>query len=183
MPGFSTYLHPLGDGLLLGLGQDADQHRSGLRHAGLRVRRLRPVPPGAPGPVAARGRLVVAALDDSRAFGYDPERRLATFPFTSYDPSGGGQERPGAVGVSVAEDGTLRLAGRLDTAAGSWPQRVLSDGDRVYAVTDNAVVAGDASTMARTGELTFGGWADGCGTVTACQAIPRRARIRSTPPS
>ena len=57
----------------------------------------------------------------------------------------------------MAEDGTLRLAGRLDTAAGSWPQRVLSDGDRVYAVTDTAVVAGDAGTMARTGELTLGG--------------------------
>ena len=34
------------------------QHRSGLRHAGLRVRRLRPLPPGAPGPAAARQRLV-----------------------------------------------------------------------------------------------------------------------------
>ena len=60
VPGFSTYLHPLGNGLLMGLGQDADQHRSGLRHAGLRVRRLRPLPPGAPGPAAARQRLVVA---------------------------------------------------------------------------------------------------------------------------
>jgi uncharacterized secreted protein with C-terminal beta-propeller domain len=97
-----------------------------------------------------------AALDDSRAFGYDPGQRIATFPFTSYDPSGAGQERPGALGVSVAEDGTLHLAGRLDTTAGSWPQRVLSDGERVFAVTDTSVVAADASTMARTGELTFG---------------------------
>jgi uncharacterized secreted protein with C-terminal beta-propeller domain len=156
VPGFSTYLHPLGDGLLLGLGQDATNTGqvtgmqvsvfdiSDLSHPVLRDRlRL--------------GEGWSTASDDSRAFGYDPGKRLATFPFTSYDPSGAGRERPGAVGVSVAEDGALSLAGRLDTAGGSWPQRVLSDGERVYAVTDNAVVAGDASTMARTGELTFGG--------------------------
>ncbi len=156
VPGFSTYLHPLGDGLLLGLGQDATSTGqvtgmqvsvfdiSDLSHPVLRDRlRL--------------GEGWSTASDDSRAFGYDPGRRLATFPFTSYDPSGGGRERPGAVGVSVAEDGTLSLAGRLDTADGSWPQRVLSDGERVYAVSDNTVVAGDASTMARTGELTLGG--------------------------
>ncbi len=156
VPGFSTYLHPLGNGLLMGLGQDATSTGqvtgmqvsvfdvSDLSHPVLRDRLRLGV------------RLVVAALDDSRAFGYDPGQRLATFPFTSYDPSVAGQERSGAAAVSVAEDGTLHLAGQLDTAAGSWPQRVLSDGERVFAVTDTAVVAGDASTMARTGELTLG---------------------------
>jgi uncharacterized secreted protein with C-terminal beta-propeller domain len=156
VPGFSTYLHPLGHGLLLGLGQDATStgQVSGMQVSVFDVSDLsHPV---------LRDRLRLgdgwsAALDDSRAFGYDPGRRLATFPFTSYDPSGAGRERSGALGVSVAEDGTLSLAGRLDTAAGSWPQRVLSDGERVYAVTDSDVVAGDASTMARTGELTLGG--------------------------
>ena len=42
----------------------------------------------------------------------------------------------------MTEDGALRLAGQLDTATGSWPQRVLSDGDLVFAITDTAVVAG-----------------------------------------
>jgi uncharacterized secreted protein with C-terminal beta-propeller domain len=155
VPGFSTYLHPLGDGLLLGIGQDATStgQVSGMQVSVFDVSDLsHPV---------LRDRLRLgdgwsAALDDSRAFGYDPGQRIATFPFTSYDPSGAGQERPGALGVSVAEDGTLHLAGRLDTTAGSWPQRVLSDGERVFAVTDTSVVAADASTMARTGELTFG---------------------------
>jgi uncharacterized secreted protein with C-terminal beta-propeller domain len=153
--GFSTYLHPLGDGLLLGLGQNATStgQVSGMQVSVFDVSDLsHPV---------LRDRLRLgegwsAALDDSRAFGYDPGRRLATFPFTSYDPSGAGSERSSALGVSVAEDGTLSLAGRLDTAAGSWPRRVLSDGERVYALTDSGVVAGDASTMARTGELALG---------------------------
>lgn len=157
VPGFSTYLHPLGNGLLLGLGQDATSSGqvSGMQVSVFDVSDLaHPV---------LRDRLRLGygwsspALDDSRAFGYDPALRLATFPFTSYNPSVASEERSGAVAVSVAEDGTLRLAGRLDTPAGSWPQRVLSDGERVYAVSDTGVVAGDASTMARTGELTLGG--------------------------
>ena len=155
VPGFSTYLHPLGGGLLMGLGEDASStgQVSGMQVSVFDVSdRTHPV---------LRDRLRLgngwsAALDDSRAFGYDPDLRLATFPFTSYDPNGAGLERSSALGVSVAEDGTLHLAGRLDTAAGSWPQRVLSDGQRVFAVTDTAVVAGDAGTMARTGELTLG---------------------------
>jgi len=155
VPGFSTYLHPLGNGLLMGLGQDATStgQVSGMQVSVFDVSDLsHPV---------LRDRLRLgngwsAALDDSRAFGYDPGQRLATFPFTSYDPDGTGLERSGALGVSVTEDGVLRLAGRLDTATGSWPQRVLSGGDLVFAITDTAVVAADASTMARTGALTLG---------------------------
>ena len=155
VPGFSTYLHPLGNGLLMGLGQDASStgQVSGMQVSVFDVSDLsHPV---------LRDRLRLgngwsAALDDSRAFGYDPGLRLATFPFTSYDPNGAGPERSGALGVSANQDGMLHLEGRLDTAAGCWPQRVLSDGNRVFAVTDNAVVAGDAGTMARTGELTLG---------------------------
>jgi len=155
VPGFSTYLHPLGNGLLLGLGQDATAtgQVTGMQVSVFDVSDLsHPV-------LHDRLRLGPgwsAAMDDSRAFGYDPGTRLATLPFTSYDPTKAQQERASALGVSVAEDGTLSLAGRLDTPAGSWPQRVLTDEDRVYAVTDNAVVVGDASTLARTGELTFG---------------------------
>ena len=156
VPGFSTYLHPLGNGLLMGLGQDATStgQVSGMQVSVFDVSDLsHPV---------LRDRLRLGygwsspALDDSRAFGYDPGQRLATFPFTSYDPDGTGLERSGALGVSVTEDGVLRLAGRLDTATGSWPQRVLSGGDLVFAITDTAVVAADASTMARTGALTLG---------------------------
>jgi uncharacterized secreted protein with C-terminal beta-propeller domain len=156
VPGFSTYLHPLGNGLLMGLGQDATStgQVSGMQVSVFDITDLsHPV---------LRDRLRLGygwsspALDDSRAFGYDPGQRLATFPFTSYNPNVAREERSGAAAVSVAEDGTLRLAGRLDAPAGSWTQRVLTNGERVYAVTDSGVVAADASTMARTGELTLG---------------------------
>jgi hypothetical protein len=155
VPGFSTYLHPLGDGLLLGLGQDATDSGqvTGVQVSVFDVSDLsRPV---------LRDRLQLGygwspALDDSRAFGYDPARRLATFPFSSYDPDGKAGERSSALGVSVAPDGALSLAGQLDLSGGTWAQRVLTDADRVYAVTDTGVVAGDAGTMSRLGGLSFG---------------------------
>ena len=39
--GFSAYLHPLGNGLLLGVGQDATAQGRTLGHPGLALRRLR----------------------------------------------------------------------------------------------------------------------------------------------
>ena len=154
VPGFSTYLHPLGDGLLLGLGQDATQEGqiTGMQASVFDISDLaHPV---------LRDRLRLGngwspALDDSRAFGYDPQRRQATFPFTGYDPAKSLGEQPSALGLTVAADGGLSLTGQLDLSGDSWPQRVLTDGDRVYAVTDSGVIAGDAGTMQRSGQLTF----------------------------
>ena len=42
IPGYSAYLHPVGPGLLLGIGQDASADGDHQRRAGLAVRRLRP---------------------------------------------------------------------------------------------------------------------------------------------
>ena len=154
VPGFSTYLHPIGDGLLLGIGQDAtkDGQVTGMQMSVFDISDLtRP---------ALRDRLTLgqgwsAALDDSRAFGYDPQRRQAMFAFTGYDPDISDLEQSSALGVTVSTDGHLSLAGQLDLAGGTWPQRVLTDGDRVFAVADDGIVAGDAATMTRTGDLDF----------------------------
>jgi hypothetical protein len=154
VPGFSTYLHPLGDGLLLGVGQDAtDAGRvTGMQvsvfdvsdaSSPRQVDRLRLGPGWSP------------ALDDSRAFTYDPDRRLAAIPFFGYDPAGLEGERPSALGVRVGPDGTLTEAGRLELDPGSWTARVLVDDTSAYAVSDAGVVAGDAATMARTGSVDF----------------------------
>ena len=155
VPGFSTYLHPLGNGLLMGLGQDATStgQVSGMQVSVFDVSDLsHPV---------LRDRLRLgngwssprwttrAPSATTRTCGSRPSRSRRTTRAVAV------RSAPAQLGVSVAEDGTLRLAGRLDTAAGGWPQRVLSDGMRVFAVTDTAVVAGDAGTMARTGELTL----------------------------
>ena len=45
IPGYSAYLHPIGDDLLLGIGQDATTRGGAARDAALALRRLRPAAP------------------------------------------------------------------------------------------------------------------------------------------
>jgi hypothetical protein len=153
VPGFSTYLHPVGDDLLLGLGEDADADG---RITGMQVSLFDVSDLSAPR-LVDRLRLGPGwspAMDDSRAFTFDPGRRQATFAFASYgDPSG--RHRDEALAVTVDGD-RLRLTGRMDLAPGSWSTRVLTDGDLVFAVGDAGVVAGDAATMTPTGSVRLG---------------------------
>jgi uncharacterized secreted protein with C-terminal beta-propeller domain len=151
VPGFSTYLHPVGDDRLLGVGQDAD---SSGRVTGLQVSLFdlsdlsRPV---------QLDRLPLGtghslALEDSRAFGYDPERRLALLPVSTYDEVTGRNE---AVGVRVGANGSLERAGRLALGPDVQVERVLHDRDNIYAVARTGVVAARAGDFARTGSVAF----------------------------
>ena len=57
--GYSAYLHPISENLLLGVGQDADRGGPHAGHAAVAVRRLRPAIAGAPGAGVARLELVL----------------------------------------------------------------------------------------------------------------------------
>jgi uncharacterized secreted protein with C-terminal beta-propeller domain len=92
------------------------------------------------------------ALEDSRAFGYDPERRLALLPVSTYDEVTGRNE---AVGVRVSADGSLERAGRLALGPDVQVERVLHDRDHIYAVTRTGVVAARAGDFTRTGSVAF----------------------------
>jgi uncharacterized secreted protein with C-terminal beta-propeller domain len=157
VPGFSTYLHPIGDGLLLGIGQDADESGmvTGMQASVFDISDLsRPA-------LVDRLRLgngYAPALDDSRAFTYDPDRRLATFAFSAYDmsPTTKGEEISSALGITVDENGQLHEAGRMPIqSGGGWAARVLVDDDNLYAVGEAGVVAGNADTMQSTGSVRF----------------------------
>ena len=154
VPGFSTYLHPIGNGMLLGLGQDADENGqvTGMQLSVFDISDLRDP--------TLIDRLQIGygwspALDDSRAFGYDPDSRIGVFAFSGYDPAGGAIEAPSAIGISVGADGELREVGRMQGDPTNPPSRVLLDGDRVYSVGETAVVAGEADTMTRTGSVSL----------------------------
>ncbi|MDQ3502364.1 MAG: beta-propeller domain-containing protein, partial [Actinomycetota bacterium] len=151
VPGFSTYLHPVGDDRLLGVGQDADARG---RVTGLQVSLFdlsdlsRPV---------QLDRLPLGtghslALEDSRAFGYDPERRLALLPVSTYDEGTGRNE---AVGVRVGADGSLERAGGLALGPDVQVERVLHDRDHIYALTRTGVVAARAGDFTRTGSVAL----------------------------
>jgi uncharacterized secreted protein with C-terminal beta-propeller domain len=146
IPGFSTYLHPVGDDRLLGIGMDAD---AGGRVTGFQVSLFDVSDRSAPVQLdrLALGQGFSPASDDSRAFSYDPSRGLAAMPF--YDQTGA----MSALGVRVDGD-ELAEAGRLDLGQ-QYLQRVLLVDGTALAVSESSVVAGDLGSWERTGSAAF----------------------------
>jgi len=127
--GFSGYLHPLGDDLLLGLGRDATSTGTdlGARAATFDLHDLAHV--RRTGVLDLRRATDLATLDDPHAFAYLPARRTAVLPVT-------GEYAARFVALHVGTEGTLRRAGSW-SAAGSdaVDDRVLPlGGDRVALV-------------------------------------------------
>ena len=151
VPGFSTYLHPVGDDRLLGVGQDADATG---RVTGFSLALFDVSDPARPAQVdrLSLGEGWSVAAQDSRAFGYDVGRRLAVLPFESWSPTGG--TAAAALGVRVTAEGLVE-AGRLPVGPDAGITRVLLAGELAYAVTWRGVVAMDAGTFARTGSAAF----------------------------
>ncbi len=151
VPGFSTYLHPVGDDRLLGVGQDADADG---RVTGMQLSLFDLSDPAAPTQLdrLSLGEGWSPAAEDSRAFGYDVERRLAVLPFMSWSAGTGAST---ALGVRVDGD-RLVEAGRLAVGPATGVERVLLGGEVAYAVTWRGVVAMDPASMRRTGSAAFG---------------------------
>lgn len=89
VPGFSTYLHPLEDGRLIGLGKDADDQGSFAWFEGLKLSLFDVSAPTAPAEVShtiigTRGS-DSPALTDHHAFTYDAGRGLLALPVTVFD--------------------------------------------------------------------------------------------------
>ena len=126
--GYSAYLHPLGDGLLLGVGQEGTEtgQITGAKIATFDLRDLaRPsvldfvVEPTASADVEA----------DSRAFTYLPEQRLAVTPVAT--------DRGSVLwSVSIGSDGSVSTAGQW-SPRDAWLSRAIPvDGGRMAAITE-----------------------------------------------
>ncbi|MDQ2679156.1 MAG: beta-propeller domain-containing protein [Actinomycetota bacterium] len=90
IPGFSEYLHPIGDGLLLGIGRDADP-TTGM-DLGFKASLFDVSDPAA---MVEVDQLIVPnawsdVSSDHKAFTWDAERSQAIFPIDSGGPSGTG---------------------------------------------------------------------------------------------
>jgi hypothetical protein len=116
IPGFSTYLHPVGDGLLLGIGQDAtDEGRTTGSQASLfdvsnladpqRVDQI------------GFGENSYSAVDwDPKAFLFWAERDLAVIPVSAWnynEQTGEEGNSSTAVLVQINDDGSLTELGRI----------------------------------------------------------------------
>lgn len=132
-PGYSAYLHPVGGGLLVGIGRDATW--SGMdRGAQAAAFDLRDLADVRRSDTLSLGRdSEVGAEFDARAFAYLPDRRTLVVPVWSWQT---GRSRFVAVHVSgtgqLSETGSWASGRYLGTAARTLPL----GGDRVALVDD-----------------------------------------------
>ena len=156
IPGYAAYLHPLGDGLLLGVGQEAT---GAGRPQGTQVslfdvsdlahpRRLQHL---------VFGNGSSEAEFDPHAFLWWAPTRTAVLPLSTYDQDGPGFV--GAVGLHVTA-GALAEYGRVTHGSGSEAPpiaRSLVVGDRLYTLSYSGLAAHRLDTLAPVGFAAFAG--------------------------
>lgn len=159
IPGYSAYLHPVGDGWLLGIGQDADEstgRTQGLQASLFDIRDL-----------SAPTRTANLTWKDShspvewdhRAFLHWPQRDLAMLPITRWTVTEDGEgdgTTSGVVPITVGE-GTLAEGAVVETGPekqlwGEAPQRTMVIGDQLWALDHEGLSRFDLDTFE-------GGWA------------------------
>jgi uncharacterized secreted protein with C-terminal beta-propeller domain len=164
IPGYSTYLHPIGDDLLLGIGYDADESGTvtGMqastfdisdRSAPRLVDRLPVSVPGA----GQQAEVMTPAIDDSRAFTYDPDRRVLLLPLTVFDWNASDAPTGYVSGIRVDDVGRLTATDALEvsTSGVGTPERVLLDGDWFHAIGRLGVATADADSLEASGQATW----------------------------
>jgi uncharacterized secreted protein with C-terminal beta-propeller domain len=150
--GYSAYLHPVGDDLLLGIGQDAtDEGRVVGTQASLfdvsdvrSPKRLDALP---------LGKGWSEAEQSHHAFLWWPKTRLAVLPLQTFDE----QPFAGALGLRVRRSDGISAAGRVShpartsSTAGVAVRRSVVVGDVLYTVSDVGVKASALATFADLG--------------------------------
>lgn len=153
--GYSAYLHPLGAGQLLGVGQDADPATGITR--GVQVSTFDVTDPTAP------ARIDVDVTPDSNSeVEWEPhaltvtDEREAIVPVEIWDPTTP-QGQLGALVYEIGADGRLVRRGLL-SVGGDWqlrPRRSIDMGDVLLTVGDRGVVAWDGVTLTAIDTLRF----------------------------
>lgn len=162
IPGYSAYLHPLGDGRLIGVGQEADAQgvTQGTQVSLFDVTDL-----------ANPARLAQHHVEfgsseaefDPHAFLWWPDDRLVVIPLTVYDWSrdADGPPQSTALVLRVEEAGLTELGSITQPPAPNWDysgqiRRSLVIGETLWTVSDLGLQANALSTLDQTGWIPFG---------------------------
>ena len=143
--GYSAYLHPIGDGLLLGVGQDATEagRRKGAQVSVFDVSNL-----AHPSRLYARalgsGFSTASAEFDPHAFLWWPKTDTAVLPVQDGASSA-------AVGLRIRKPGGIDEIGRIAHDGGAIVERSMVVGDRLYTLSDLGVGSNALSTFAPLG--------------------------------
>lgn len=140
--GYSAYLHPVAENLLLGIGQDATAGGStlGTQLSLFDVSDLSH-------PVRLHQRTIAsgsnsAAESDHHAFLWWPKTSLAVLPLQTSEPVFNG-----AVGFRVQRDGGIAEAGRVWHPSFPVVERALVVGDRLLTLSDQGLMVGSTDTL------------------------------------
>jgi len=141
LAGYSAYLHPLGDGLLLGVGQAAGDTG---RTTGTQLSLFDVSDPASPKVLAQRAADPATHSDveyDHRAFLWWGATKLAMVPVTSYGPDG--SFSGAAIGYRVQRTGIDEVARvtQPGDAAHTPITRTTIVGDRVFSLSDAGLLA------------------------------------------
>jgi hypothetical protein len=154
--GYSAYLHPIGDGLLLGVGQDATPEG---RPLGTQVSVFDVSDPAHPALVARRGLAPGWSQVewDHHAFLWWPATGLAVVPVQAavWDENGAVHDVSGAVGLHAGPGG-LEEVGRVTHPAGQIMRSLVAAG-ALYTVSDAGVKQSDLLTLADRAWVPFPG--------------------------
>ena len=143
IPGYSAYLHPVGDGLLLGIGQAGTD--SGMI-TGAQASLFDVADPERPERLDAldltNGHYGQTSTEwDHHAFMYSPEHGMAVVPVQSY----GRRAFNGAVALEVGADGRIRELSEIEGAG--QIERTLLAGDNLVTVASNGVSVRPIETL------------------------------------
>ncbi|MFX0538550.1 beta-propeller domain-containing protein [Ornithinimicrobium sp. Y1847] len=155
IPGYSAYLHPVGDGWLLGVGQDADEQTGQTKGAQASLFDIRDLSNPQQTEVVVWKDSYSPVESDHRAFTYWPRTGQVFIPITQWTDNGEGNFG-GVQTLSVAE-GTLTDGDRVSTAApnqtwGEAPMRTIVIGDDLWTLDYQGLGRYDLATLE-------GGWA------------------------
>jgi inhibitor of cysteine peptidase len=170
MPGFSQYLHPIGNGYIIGIGKNAIASEDGYFawYQGLKISLFR----DDNGNLTEVANLLIGdrgsdtpVLNDHRAFTYDAQRNIMALPLLIAKVQNGYGTPPYAYGDPVWQGAMLfqvgnqgfKLLGNLTQMPqgeinGNYPyfvNRVVLIGDFVYTISEQAVQVNDLGTMSQ----------------------------------
>jgi uncharacterized secreted protein with C-terminal beta-propeller domain len=141
--GYSAYLHPIGENLLLGVGQDAtpEGRTRGVQLSLFDVSNLR-APAKLQSTTIGSGSSSEVEFDH-HAFLYWPATGLAVLPVntTPADPRSGAALFSGAIGFHVDGAAPIAEVGRVSHGSDAQVRRSLVVGDRLFTVSDLGVKA------------------------------------------
>jgi uncharacterized secreted protein with C-terminal beta-propeller domain len=160
--GYSAYLHPVGNGLLLGIGQAAsDQGRT----QGTQVSLFDVSDPAKPARLSNKLVGTGSSSDvefDPHAFLWWDPLKLAVLPVQVYDyqPNGPANQFIGAIGFHATKADGVTEAGRVSHPQGSYGYtppivRSLVVGDRLFTISTAGALASDLGSFADRGFVEF----------------------------